>query len=863
MSFRGNLLRAGIDSDGKVVTIYRNDGRLDILTAASKTTGTIRSCVLTHTEGANSMTRINETLRVTYESEYYTGDWVNAIVGRIDYGDAGDARGGMAAAICAEMNMPAKSYASIGGPCYSLDCEFNCPTDFVAGDRVVYPIAFIKFGSWGGAKTQFDTEGYLFHTEGLTAGSGGLLSENSRTLRVNIEGADKFIYLSDTEDDLGTMVVDTITVNMAGADGIILAGTASDCGIEIDGATADGIRIDGTCSDSGIEILGVCTDDGILIDYTLPSAAARAFYIDVDSAVSGSNIQGAQITLTNTAAANNARAMQSNLVMGSNCAGPYGGYFTTDMAAYQATGLAAALGMELILPSAAITSGEFHGMTIDIACTENSGIGAGKHSFIKVETWGNATAMTAWDTGANLLFINGPTAGAGKLISADSNTIRINIAGTSYYLPLSATENVFDFDKTSTETSGDLNVVDIDLVVGAAGTVNDRALTVDLAMGASCAGPYAGYFRVDCVGEQVLGLGAALGMELCLPGATLSSGEFHGMTIDIECAESFSTGAGGKHSFIKVETWGNATAKQVFDDAFNLFFINGPASGAGNLISANNQTLRVNLNATLRYMVLSQAEDILSFDMTTTGVSAVPGMNFDWSSGTTYGAGGDPILGDNTVEGFLQIGDDTTPCEYTGLGSKVGLYFNANVAVADLATHTLMGGIVSRVTVEKNQATANATICGITSYIRNEGDEATRVIKAQEFAIRGVIYTASDDEAERQCAIHAAIIDRSEAHANAHSQVGIEVTMQIHTSNAGVGVGMLFDSQESTYLRNTAIFDVQDDNWANLFRFRADGSCGGYPAIADETDISGYGKLGAIKVEIDGVDGLICVYKTS
>ena len=241
MSFRGNLLRAGIDSDGKVVTVYRNDGRLDVLTASEKTTGTIRSAVLTHTEGANSWSRINEVLRVTYESEYYTGDWVSAIVGRVDYGDAGDARGGNAKAITAEMNMPGKTYSSIGGPCYSLDCEFNCPTGFVAGDRVTYPIAFLKFGLWGGAKGQFDDEGYLFHLDGPAAGSGHLLSENSRTLRVNIGGTDKFIYLSDTEDDLGTMVVDTITVNMAGADGIILAGTASECGIDVTGTVAKGI----------------------------------------------------------------------------------------------------------------------------------------------------------------------------------------------------------------------------------------------------------------------------------------------------------------------------------------------------------------------------------------------------------------------------------------------------------------------------------------------------------------------------------------------------------------------------------------------------------------------------------------------
>ena len=56
-----------------------------------------------------------------------------------------------------------------------------------------------------------------------------------------------------------------ITSNFSGVDGIILGGTHSDCGIEIDGTAADGIRIDGACSDNGIEIVGACTDSAIKV----------------------------------------------------------------------------------------------------------------------------------------------------------------------------------------------------------------------------------------------------------------------------------------------------------------------------------------------------------------------------------------------------------------------------------------------------------------------------------------------------------------------------------------------------------------------------------------------------------------------
>jgi len=637
MSFRGNLLRAGIDSDGKVVTIYRNDGRLDVLTASSVATGTRRSTNIEHTVGATN-TGVLETFRASLASEYRTGSWANAIVGQIDYGSAGDSAGGMAASICGEMLMPAKDMHNLGGGYYCFDAEIEIPDNCVLmTTTTTRPVAFMKFGAWGTDVGEFDDKGFLFHVDGLTAGSGHLLSANARTLRVNIEGALKYIYLSDTEDDLGTMAVDTITITMAGTDGIVLAGTASDCGIEIDGGTADGIRIDGTCSDSGIEILGVCTDDGILIDYTLPNAAARAFYVDVDSAVASDNIQAAQITLTNTAAANNARALQSNLIMASNCAGPYGGYFTTDMVSYQSTGLAAALGMELILPSAAITTGEFHGMTIDIACTASSGIGAGKHSFIKFETWGNQTAENAWDDGANLFFLNGMTSAAGNIISASESTIRINIEGTSRYLMLSHAEDALDFtstantavdiDSTVSASSGNLNVFDLDVTNDTNGIVNFRGLTVDLTMGANCSGPYAGYFRTDIVDYTVAGLSAALGIELVLSSVAGVNGEAHGMTIDVGCPVGSDPGGtvNSKHSFIKVETWGDATAMGKWDDYANLFFINGPTSGSGNLVSANEQTLRINIEGTARYLLVSQAEDCLSLTTTATPIVIAAG----------------------------------------------------------------------------------------------------------------------------------------------------------------------------------------------------------------------------------------------
>jgi len=319
--------------------------------------------------------------------------------------------------------------------------------------------------------------------------------------------------------------------------------------------------------------------------------------------------------------------------MAYNCSGPYAAYFRTDIADASVAGLSAAMGIELVLSSVSSANGQAHGMTIDIACPTGSSPGAGYHSFIKLETWGNATAMGHFDDYFNLFYINGPAAGAGNLIGAGNSTLRVNLNGTSRYIPTSSAEGSFTFaypvvltyngtlldvDSTTAASSGNVNCIDIDYTNSSSGIVNMRAMEVDLTMAASCSGPYAGYFRVDCVGQQVLGLGAALGVEVCLPGTTITSGQFHGITIDFECAaggDGFGNGS-GQHSFIKFETWGDATAKNNFDDGWNLFYINGPAAGTGSMFATDpndkadgkvNATLRINVNGTSYWIPLWDA----------------------------------------------------------------------------------------------------------------------------------------------------------------------------------------------------------------------------------------------------------------
>ena len=501
----------------------------------------------------------------------------------------------------------------------------------------------------------------------------------------------------------------------------------STIGMEI-GACTDGILVSGACGDNAIEITGVATGAAMLVDYTIAAAATRAIKVDMDTSASSGDLTVVDIDLTVSVAGTvNDRALTSDLTMGANCSGPYAAYFRTDCVTYQVLGLGAALGIELCLPGATCSSGEFHGMTIDLECPTSFSLSAGKHSFIKLETWGNTESV--WDDAGNILFLNGLTAGAGNIISADSNTLRMNISGTSYYIPLSATENVFDFDMTSTASSGDLNVVDIDLTVGVAGTVNDRALTSDLTMGANCSGPYAAYFRTDCVSYQVLGLGAALGIELCLPGATCSSGEFHGMTIDLECPTSFSLGA-GKHSFIKLETWGDT--ESVWDDAGNILFLNGLTAGAGNIISADNNTLRINISGTSYYLPLSTTENSLVYtsglNTSDDDISLIEIGSYDTAYAITS------AITANTFPLSVHIDNQinsTGSCWLTGIYSKVKL---------STATNSSVSAVPIMVRVDIQQACA--AFYGIQSHVKFTAGTAQDV-SSEVIGISAQIYGAA------------------------------------------------------------------------------------------------------------------------
>jgi len=165
-------------------------------------TGTIRAAEINYTQTVATTGAI-EALRVNIDTEVQTGSWANAIVGRIDYGAAGDARTGMAAAICAEVSLPAKT--TPGGQIFCFDAEINAPTS--ATVATAHYTGFMNFGLWGNATavTSFCTNGYLFALQGVDAAGAGLIFDTigsatpTHELRIMINSTPYFIMLQATQ----------------------------------------------------------------------------------------------------------------------------------------------------------------------------------------------------------------------------------------------------------------------------------------------------------------------------------------------------------------------------------------------------------------------------------------------------------------------------------------------------------------------------------------------------------------------------------------------------------------------------------------------------------------------------------------
>lgn len=123
--------------------------------------------------GASAVNQI-ETFQAITTSDVQTGDWCNAVFGKIDYSTNGKVTG-LAGVVCAEIDMPNSNTGGAGT--YScFESEINCPTNLAGGS----PIHVFQINAWGAGVAQFDATGYLFDLTGVSSGAGSIWYDNQK-----------------------------------------------------------------------------------------------------------------------------------------------------------------------------------------------------------------------------------------------------------------------------------------------------------------------------------------------------------------------------------------------------------------------------------------------------------------------------------------------------------------------------------------------------------------------------------------------------------------------------------------------------------------------------------------------------------
>ena len=123
--------------------------------------------------------------------------------------------------------------------------------------------------------------------------------------------------------------------------------------------------------------------------------------------------------------------------------------FDTSGTGGRTTGLASAICAELKMPNAAVSTGHYYPMEVEFVGQTNSGPGV-HHGFITTRASGT---LTNFNASGFFLHVNGLSAGATAMLSADSQTLKCLVgASTTRYMLLSQAANTLSL--TLTDTAG-------------------------------------------------------------------------------------------------------------------------------------------------------------------------------------------------------------------------------------------------------------------------------------------------------------------------------------------------------------------------------------------------------------------------
>lgn len=314
------------------------------------------------------------------------GGWSNALKAYTTYGASGKTAG-MGSALCAELSLSAGTSDGTYAP---LEGELVLGSGASTGTST----AFMYLNASGAGVATFDSNGYLFIIgTGITPAAGKFISANSHTAKVLIESNTRYLFLSQIENGLGI-----------GASGSAVSFSQG----------SPLMAMYATCSSAHA------------------SNSVVPWYFE--STMTGAGGVGGRAHFymtTNVALGGWSNAIKGEVVYG---------------ASGRTNGLGSAILAELQL-SAGTTQGNYAPLEIELGCGSGASTGT-KTALMYLGVYG--TDVGTLDDNAYLFTLAGVTGGDGHLfddaMSEDTSpainaTLKVNIDGTDWWIPLSDTKD--------------------------------------------------------------------------------------------------------------------------------------------------------------------------------------------------------------------------------------------------------------------------------------------------------------------------------------------------------------------------------------------------------------------------------------